>query len=371
MCPFGARKPFTELFETVQHELVREAASGEEGKYKGFTNSIYLNDLHAALPESYIRKTGYILTAADYTTGTITVGTGTSNIIGSSTSWTSANSDGFFIKPEGSDSIYRMTFAAGTSLTFQNSLTWTESSGTGLTYTLFKERYALPSDFNYMAKDNPDDPNVVFTYVNGVKAYLTPWTNEEFDRNFTSTVGSVHAYTTRWVQGTIYLQVQSNPDIAENIGFSYIPTLTGLRELTTGTATLTTGTSLVLTSNASITSSLDTSRTLVFRNDADGTGSGSLWFQISSIANGSVATLSSSFTGATGSGINYTISEVSEWPARFDDSIMYKAAWMADPDGKQAEKFLSLYNDAVNAENMNESRRKRSYTFKSFPGQRY
>lgn len=368
--PFGARKPYTELFEAVQHELVREAATGEEGKYKGFVNNAYLNDLPAVLPEGYIKKTGYIVTAADYTTGTVTVGTGTSNIIGSSTSWTSANSEGFYINVSGYNTRYRMTFDAGTSLTFQDSLTWTESSGTGLSYTLFKERYALPSDFNYMVRDNPEDPNVVFRYLNGVKIFLDPWTNEEFDRNFSSNIGSAHAYTTKWAVGSTYLYIQSNPDVSENIGFEYIPVLTGMRELTTGTATFTTGTALVLTSNASMTASLDTSRTMVIRNDADGTGSSSRWFQIASYANGSVATLSNAFSGTTGSGQSYTVSEISQWPARFDDVIMYKTAWLTDPDGNQAEKFLALYEDAINMEIVTESRRKRSYTFKSYPGQR-
>lgn len=358
------------MVEVVQSELVREAASGEEAKYKGVINQTYINDIHLLLPERYIKKTGYIRTVADYTTGTVTVGSGTSNFIGSSTSWTSANSDGMYIQVNGYDTLYRVTYAAGTSLTFQDSLTWTEDSGTGLSYVLFKERYALPSDFNYMAKDNPDNPNTVFTYINGVKSYLTPVNNEEFDRNFTSAVGSLHTYTVKYISSSPYLYLQANPDIAENIGFEYIPIVTHLRELTTGTATVTTGTSLVLTSNASMTASLDTSRTLVFRNDADGTGSNSMWHQIASVTNSSVATLSNAFSGTSGSGITYTISEISQWPSRFDDTIMYKAAWIVDPDGKQSDKFKGLYQESIETEQNTESKRKRTYTFKQFPGMR-
>src|SRR3990167_5204941 len=91
--PIEARRPFTEIFEVLQNELVREAASGEENKFKGIVNQVYLNELPSLLPETYIKQEGFITTVAEYTTGTVTVGTGTTNIIGASTSWTSANSD--------------------------------------------------------------------------------------------------------------------------------------------------------------------------------------------------------------------------------------------------------------------------------------
>src|SRR3990167_5967082 len=127
--PIDGRRPFTEIFEIAQKELVREAATGEEPKYKGIANQIYVNDLSAILPESYIKKDAFIVTVADYSTGTVTIGTGTSNVVGSSTAWTSANSDDFNILVDGYDQVYRMTFDVGTSLTFQNSLGWVAASG--------------------------------------------------------------------------------------------------------------------------------------------------------------------------------------------------------------------------------------------------
>ena len=369
--PVSGRRPYTELFEVAQKELVREAASDEEGKYSGFVNQAYMNDLPDVLPERYLKTEAFITTAADYTTGTVTVGTGTANIVGVSTVWTSANSDDFYITVDGFNQSYRVSFDAGTSLNYQQSLGWTTAGGSGLTYTLFQDRYALPAAFNYMTHDDPTNPNVVYIFINGVKTFMTPWTNEEYDRNFTATIGSIHAYTVGWTSQTAYLRLQANPDDIENIGYSYIPILNQLRELTTGTATLTTGTSLVLTSDASITTSLDTARTLYFRNDADGTGSSSKWFQISSVANGSVATLSTVYTGtSSGASQVYTISEISQWPSRFDDAILYKAAWVADPDGKQSEKWLSLYTAAIGGDLTIESKRKRQSKLKSFPGLR-
>lgn len=372
--PIAGRIPYTEGFEMLQRELIREAASDQEAKYMGIYNRVYVNDMAAALPERYIREGSFITTVADYTTGTVTVGTGTTNIIGLATSWDSANSDDFNINVNGFDQTFRMTFDAGTSLTYQQSLGWTQSSGSGKTYRLFQDRYALPDNFDYMVKESADQPNVVYVYLNNSKIHLTPWSNEEFDRNFTANVNTLHAYTVKWASGAAYLHLQSNPDNIENVGFSYIRRIVALRELTTGTATLSgaSGTSLVLTSNASMTASLDTARTLYVRNDADGTGSASVWSKISTIADASTATLNSaqSFAMTSGASLNYTISEISEWPARFDDVILYKSAWIVDPDSVQAAKWATLVNDAIGSELTVESKRKRNRTLMNFPGTR-
>src|SRR3990167_9835702 len=169
------RRPFIELVEVAQNELIREQASGEEAKYKGMIGQVYINDLTDIITENFIKKEAYITTVAQYTTGTVTIGTGTTNIIGSSTSWTSANSEGRLIDISGASTIYRVTFTAGTDLAYQDSLTWTASSGSGLTYTLFSDRYALPSDFSHMIADDPEDPHVVYRFLSGNKVYLDPF----------------------------------------------------------------------------------------------------------------------------------------------------------------------------------------------------
>jgi hypothetical protein len=369
--PIDSRRPFTEMFEIVQSELVREAASGEENKYKGFINQIYTNELPSLLPERFIKKEAFVTLKADYSTGTVTVGSGTTNIVGASTSWTSANSDDFNIIVDGFNRVYRMSFEAGTSLTFKNSLSWVEGSGTGLSYTIFQDRYQLASDFAYMASDAPGDPNIVYVTGNGTRIYLEPWTNEEFDRNFNHQVNDPPSnYTVKWTSSTPYVHLWPSPDVADILGYQYIPRLTELREHTTGTATLTTGTSVVLTSGATITASLNTARTLYIRNDADGTGSGSKWFKIASVANGSVATLSSNFTGTSGTGINYTISEISEWPERFDDAIMFRSAFTVDPDGLQSAKWGALFTEAISFDRTVENKRKRSHKWMNWPGAR-
>ena len=369
--PIDGRRVFTELVEVAQNELVREGASGEEAKYKGMVNQIYSNDLSAILPENFIKKEAYLTLVADYTVGSVTVGTGTTNIIGSSTSWTSANSEGRLIEISGKDTIYRVTFTAGTDLTFQDSLTWTAASGSGLTYTLYTDRYPLASDFSHMLADDYDEPHVVYRYLSGNKVFLNPLNEEEFERQNSSAVGTPWGYLVKWIKETAYLYITLAADSAEIIGLSYIPQLTTLTEYTTGTATFTTGTAVVASAAASWLVNVTTgTNTYYIRNDGDGTGSNSKWGKISSVANATALTLSAAWAFTSGTVITYTISEVSKWPARFDDAILYKTALILDPDNVQNEKWNSVYLDAIGIDKSREARRNQTSKLKSFPGLR-
>ena len=367
----SGRRPFTELFEVLQNELIREAAVGEEPKYQGMVNQVYSNDLAAILPEQFIKKEAYLTLVADYTVGTVTVGTGTSNVIGSSTSWTSANSDGLLLSVTSSNPVYRVTYATSTSLTFQDSLTWIGSSGTGLKYTLFKDRYQLPSDFSHMMSDDPDDQHIVYRYVDGQKQYLKLLTEEDFNRQSTTAIGTPYGYNVRWIKEIPYLYLTLAADSVEILGYSYIPQLTTLSEYTTGTVTFAASTAVIATTAASWAVNVTTgTSTYYIRNDADGTGSASKWALISSVANATALTLSAAWGFTTGATQAYTIAEISKWPARFDDIILYRSAMILDLDNIQISKWEMLYKDGVGLDRSEESRRRSSSTFKVWPGMR-
>lgn len=366
----NGRRVFSEIVEVCQNECVREAASNQRDKYKGFVNQCYLNDLPKVLPETYIQKEGFVTLAAEYTTGTVTIGTGTTGIQGASTSWTSAVNN-FIAKVDGYDIIYRVTYSDNTLLTFQNSLAWIASSGSGLTYSLFQNRYTLPSDFSYMIMDDPEEPCVVSRYLNGVPIFLEQQDNEQFELNVPGIVGDPWAYTVKWVSETPYLFVQAAPEDVDIVRFFYIPQLTTLTEYTTGTVTFAATTAVIAAGAALWTTNVTTaSNTYYIRNDADGTGSASKWFKISTVGNNTALTLTSTFGGTTGAAQTYTISEVSKWPARFDDAILYKAALLADPDNDQSKKWESLYQESIALDRSVEMRRRTTRPFKSFPGKR-
>ena len=365
--PIENRIPYTEMFEVVQNELIREAASGEENKYKGQINLTYTNELPSVLPERYLRKEGFITTVAEYTTGTVTVGSGTSNIVGTGTTWTSAHTN-YWIKIDGEDPLHRVTYDAATSLDFQNSLTWTGSSGSGKTYTLFQDRYQLASDFDYLCSEDPENPAVVYVYSNGAKIPLYPWTEDAYNRNFNGTTGDPGQYAIKWESATPYIFVFPATSAAEIVGYYYVPVLTSMVEYTAGTITLTTTTAVAGAST--LWGALNTANTYYLRNDADGTGSGSKWTKISSIDSSTAITLTSAFSYTSGTGISYTISEITKLPARFDSSILYRAAMVLDPDNLQFNKWAALYQDAIGTDTRVESKRKRGKPLRYFPGAR-
>ena len=363
------RRPFAELCEVCQNELVREGASGERSKYEGFVNQIYINDLPSVLPELYIKKEAYLTLVGEMTTGTVTVGTGTVNVIGAGVTWTTAHSDQLF-SVTGENVRYRVTFGASTSLTFNDSLTWIGSSGTGLTYSLVKDRYQLPSDFGYMIQDDPDEPHVIYRWVNGQKIYLNNLNEEEFEQQNSWNAGTPWAYCVKWIKEIPYLYLTLAAQSVEILGYSYIPTLTTLSRYTTGTITLTNTTAVIASGSAwsaNVTTALNT---YFLRNEADGTGSASRWAQIASVANDTALTLTSSWGFTSGAAQTYTISEVSKWPVRFDDAILYKTALIVDPDSVNTKKWDSVYVDAVGADRATETKRTQARPFKGWPGLR-
>lgn len=366
--PIGARRPYTELFEVAQTELVRESASGVEAKYQGAVNQAYMNDMPSQLPEKYIRKEGFITTMAAYTAGTITVATGSTTVIGASTSWTSGLSDSY-LNVNGYNRLNRVTFTNATVLTLKNSLTWTESSGSGKTYTLLQDRYSLASDFSYLSADNPEQPNVVSYMVNGYRSQLFPVTNQEYDRIIVPTTSAFFSqYTQKWDNGTPYLHIYPFPLNVDIISYWYMPVLTAMTEYTTGTVTLTTGTSVV--GSGTLFTSINSANTFYFRNDADGTGSASQWYKINSFDSDTGITLANRFAGTSGVGVTFTISEASKWPERFDDAMLFKACLIMDPDNVQSPKWTTLYTEAISTDKMVEAKRKRDTTLKSFFGMR-
>lgn len=365
----NGRRPFTEMVEVAQAELVREAASNQREKYKGFVNQVYLNDLKEILPEEFIKKEAFITVVSQYTTGTVTIGTGTVGAIGSGTLFTSAMTD-WFLKVSGFNRVNRVTYSADTLVTFQNSLSWVEGSGTGLSYTLAQDRYALPSDFAYMIADDPEDPNVVSTFINGVPLYMIPLSNDEYNRMFNGITGIMHSYTVKWISETPYLSVIFAPDSLDIVRYEYIPQLTTLTEYTTGTVTFANSTAVVGAGGMLWSANLSTANTYYIRNDTDGTGSGSKWTKIASVANATALTLSAAFGGTTGAAQTYTISEVSKWPARFDDAIVYKTALLVDPDGAQSKKWASMYEEKTQMDRASDARRKTVRPMKQFFGMR-
>ena len=339
------RIPFTEQYERVKAELVRDNAAGTavEAKYKGFINDVYTVELPTKVDLKHIKKTSNIITSDDYSTGTITSISGTT-VTGSSTAWTSANSNNYLFKHNSFDEVYRATYSSGTSLTLD--ATWSEGSVTaGGTYKLALDRYALATDFDQLAEDTDKS---VYYWSGGTRQFLEFKTEDQWDENFTFTLSSTPSYfTIRWLTGSPYIHILQLPDSTFNVYYDYIPRLTALTEYTTGTASCTNGATSVTGTSTDFDGYVTGSDTFYFRFDDDGTGANSTWYQVSSASSNTALTLSSTYNGATKTTANYTISKLSLFPPALDLAMIYRAAALSgttQDNTVQIQAWDSFYN---------------------------
>lgn len=345
--PDTTRIPFTEIFERMQKELLRDA-SASEGRYKGAVNNFYTIDLPSQIDYRHIRKTGQLTTVADVTTGYITAISSTTVTGDSDALWTSANSNTLQLKVSGYDELYRMTYVSGTSLTLDRTWIGDAIVATDTEYTLFQDRYTLASDFDRMILD-PDKS--VYYYENGSKIYLIYSSIEDFEKNQVFTPSDPNEYTIKWVNGSPYLYINSPDTQARTLEYVYIPMLSRMKEYTTGTittlanaGTAVTGDSTDFDGFVSDTTNYD----YYFRIDGDGTGASSIWYKISSATNDTALVLSDSYEGTAISGgtSTFTISTVSLLPPGLDLAILYGSAieGAIDQESKQVANWAALYN---------------------------
>jgi len=344
------RIPFTELFERVQNELIRDKSSDSatENKYKGAINEVYASDLVLMLNEDLLRKESYISTTADYSTGTITVAAAGSSITGSSTAWTSANSDDALLKADGEDHWYRVAYSSGTELTLSSPSAWVDDAVSAGNYRLIHDRYALASDFSHMCIDDIEEPEAVYRMSGGSRAFLTPMDPGQWDKQFHFNYGTPGEYCIKWVTGSPYMYLNPAPTDAEAVFYNYIPALTVMTEYTTGyISSITNGSTAVVGSGTTWSTSVSLASAKYLRIDADGVGSDSRWYQISSITDNTHIVLGSNYGGTSiSSGTSddtYTISSVSLWPARVDYAMLYGAALKLDPTAKDANTWTNIY----------------------------
>ncbi len=356
------RIPFTEIVERTQGEVIRDKAQNDssEYKYKGAINEVYMTDFMLLLPEDNLRTEANITTIADYSEGLITVAAGGAAITGDGDAdWTSANSNGGILKADGEDAAYRVAYSSATELTLSSPTTWVDDAVADGSYRLTFDRYTLASDFSNMMQDDYDDPEVVFWYSNGSRQFLRPKENGEFEKKAMHLYSTPNEYTVKWVNGTPYMYIFPQDDIARTLHYAYIPVLTPMAEYTTGTVTTTADPTVEGSDTIwNDTSNIDLSTyTYYFRVDADGTGSESKWYLISSITDADTLELSASYAGTARSATNYTISRISRWPARFDAAMIYGAALRTAPTDKEAVRWKSLYDSLLPAHRSLENKR--------------
>jgi len=348
------RIPFSELFERLKNELVRDSTSDSatENKYKGRINDTYMFALPSQIEYRHIAKSTYITTTADYSTGYITDASATTLTGDGDCDWTSAISNNMLIKIGGYDELYRITYVSATSLTIDKTWVGDAIAATDTTYLLFQDRYALASDFERMIQD-PD--KCVFYWNAGNKVYLKYKEPEEFEERQTWTVGEPSYYTVKWINDDPYLFVDPPATASFSIYYKYIPSLAKMTEYTTGTITTLANGGIAVTGSGSDFDGFvsdTTNYTYYFRIDSDGTGSKSKWYKITSAGSNTAITLSDAYEGtAIVAGTSaYTISKVSLLPAGLDLAILYGAAIVSSTEQdnvNQSRTWSSIFDNAL------------------------
>lgn len=323
--------PFTEMFERSQ-VLSRDNSDTSEDKFKGLVNDAYAQTLPRDNDWDFLIKESDVATSARYNTGTVDATAASTSITGNSTSWVSTQTSalGWKIKFTSNGLVYDFDYVSGTSATITPALSGdTDISSGG--YVLFRDTYALPSDFDRFLLGEEGGLQVWRSgRYQPVPLVMYPQWRKEFRSEPSDFVRRCRL---RDLDSSGNTRIQINPPTkkAIQLPFDYIKLLDLLVEYTTGNISVITNASPTVTLSGSdldgniITSSF----TYYFRVDADGTGAASTWYLISSVTGNTTITLSSNYLGtsiASGtSNDTYTISRIPEVPSKFHDWIIYEA----------------------------------------------
>jgi len=337
--------PFTEMFERVKNEELRDKSmdTQAEDKYKGNVNETYYIWLPSEFEFRSYKKTTNITTVADYITGTVAVTKGSTAITGTSTVWTTSHSGSkIFIK--GGHEIY--TFTRTAALTGTLDRAYVDTTDTDATYVIFKRKYALANDFWRPVTVEPEH-GAFYYYKSGVRIDLIPKWAEEWGQQDYYNPGIPACYNIIFEDGAYYVEISPPDTDARSIFYDYIPYLTPMKEYTTGTVAMTNGDATVTGTGTAFTTNVSAGDW--YRVDADGTGSSSVWYEVSSVTDATHLELTSTYAGTTVSGKAYTISEEPNLPPVFHPLIIYKTALdrCIDRDAKQTQILAAMFERSL------------------------
>lgn len=331
--------PFTELFERLM-TLAKIDSFNNEDYAKGLTNDAYTRALPGLNDWNPIVKTAYLTMTAYYYTGTVACNAGSTSLTGTGTIWTSTQTanNGWKIKFAGLNIIYDFTYVSSTTATINPALEGSTNL-TGGTYTLFRDEYALPSDFDRFLK------NGSIYVMQGSRLYniIGELPRDQFRAEFFPDPSDPIfrcILTSMDISGNRLVRLNPPPRTAKIYPFEYIPKIAPMKEYNLGTVS-------AIVSNTVITGvgtqfSANVVAGMYFRIDSIGQGDSSKWYQIASVDSATQITLSSGYSDSTESGAEYSIcSAPTSFPPEFHEFILYEAvsvavASAADPNSQLA-----------------------------------
>lgn len=319
--------PFSELFERLM-TLAKIDSFNNEDFAKGLINDAYtrsipgLNDWNPLVKESTLSMSPY------YSTGTVACTAGATSIIGTGTTWTSlqTSDNGWKIRFASLDITYTFDYVSATTATISPALEGSTNIS-GATYYLYRDEYALASDFDRFLK------NGSIYVMQGSRLYNTigELPRDQFreqaypdpsDPIFRAMLTTVDA------NGNRKVKLNPPPKTAKVYPYEYIPKLAPMKEYIIGTVAVTTSSATVTGTNTQFTSNVAAGQ--YFRLDSIGQGDSSKWYKILSVDSATQITLTSSYLDGIETGSEYTIcSSPTSLPSEFHEFILYEAVSVA------------------------------------------
>ena len=339
--------PVTEIVERVQ-KLARISEDTQD-KIRGIVTDVYTREIPAKFDWTFLMEGSSLVTNAEVHGGTVTMTTGDTAVILSSSTFPS-NCVGWKIKFAGNDTAYDViAYTSTTGLTINPAL-WGPQNLAGASYSLYRDVYPLAKDFDRFPK-----PGGVYRWAGGRKQILPEvqyanYVNSEYQAtagqpNSTRLVGMDTA-------GCQLVELVPPARDAKVYGYDYVKTLNPLIEVRNGALTsISASGTQVNASGATFTNALSDG-TCFFRVDNLGTGADSVWYRIISIANDNQLTLATAFANTAITVASYTIAQAPRYPVRMHLGIVYGACRQLtvdqnDPNAQfYHNQYASVLSDA-------------------------
>lgn len=318
--------PFSEIVETVQ-DLSRSNAD-VRGRIRGIVNEIYTLDIPKEADWNWLKASSAISCVAEYNTGVASINTQDTAVLFTSGATITTSMSNRKIKFSNNGDIYDFTYSAANSGTISPPLSGSLNIAGG-TYTIYKNIYSLPSDFDRF----PINGGLLF-YSAGQPTPLPELIDDDYYEQVNASPASTPTncrlvgYDT---SGNEQVEIIPPPSSAFILLNEYIKSLSPMKENTMGTIVVTSN-QTVVTGTGTVFTQMNTGDYL--RADVFGKGADSIWYKIEAITSDTNLTLSTVFRKDSSYSGTYTICAVPHMPYKFHNALVYGAIRKVLPDQK-------------------------------------
>lgn len=320
-----AEIPYTELVERAR-KLARVGNNTVE-KIRGIVQDIAIRDIPSKMDWNFLLVSSSFTTIAQYNAGTVSINTGDTAAIFSSSASFDASFKERKITFSNNDMVYEISgFNNTTSLTITPAFQGASNVSQG-SYVIFQNEYPLGSDFDRLPKMGG-----IVQWVGQKRKQMEeqPYRqyNEYASFNPVSIPEKVRLLQTD-TAGNQLVEISPPPATARNFSYDYFKQVKPMVETSAGTISSVNANATTVSGNTN-TKFLDAysngSGNLWFRVDALGVGADSQWYKILNIAHNSSLTLSMAFANtAITSSASYVICSSPEMPPRMHIGVLYGA----------------------------------------------